>query len=78
MFTIIAAIVFSTAFLVAAATIVWMVMAYHDKMVAALLFQPIPQTAVVYHIHVRRPRIAGLGDSARLGHKALPNSVAFA
>lgn len=57
MFTLIAATLFSAAFLLAAGTIAWMFAAYHDKMVAALLFQPIPQTPQVYHIRVSRPRV---------------------
>ncbi|WP_443018168.1 MULTISPECIES: hypothetical protein [unclassified Sphingobium] len=57
MFTLVAATLFSAAFLLAVATIAWMFAAYHDKMVAALLFQPIPQTPQVYHIRVSRPRV---------------------
>ena len=57
MFTLVAATLFSAAFLLAAGTIAWMFAAYHDKMVAALLFQPIPQTPQVYHIRVSRPRV---------------------
>ena len=56
MFTFIAATLFSAAFLLAAGTIVWMFALYRDKMVAALLFEPIPQEAPVYHIRIRRPR----------------------
>ena len=56
MFTFVAATLFSAAFLMAVGTIIWMV-AYHDKMVAALLFQPIPQTPQVYHIRINRPRV---------------------
>ena len=57
MFTLVAATLFSAAFLLAAGTIAWMFAAYHDKMVAALLFQPIPQTPQVYHIRINRPRV---------------------
>ncbi|WHO40308.1 hypothetical protein PMI04_006865 [Sphingobium sp. AP49] len=56
MFTIVAATIFSAAFLLAAATITWMFALYHQKMVAALLFEPIPQTPPVYHIRIRRNR----------------------
>lgn len=58
MFTLVAATLFSAAFLMAAGTIAWMFAAYRDKMVAALLFQPIPQEPAVYHIRVRRPRVS--------------------
>ena len=34
-----------------------MFMAYRDKMVAALLFEPIPRQPAVYHIRIRRPRV---------------------
>jgi hypothetical protein len=57
MFTVVAATLFSAAFLLAIGTMAWMVLAYRDKMVAALLFEPIPQRDVVYHIRVSRPRV---------------------
>lgn len=58
MFTFVAATLFSAAFLLAVGTIVWMFALYRDKMVAALLFEPIPQEAPVYHVRIRRPRVA--------------------
>lgn len=58
MFTLVAATLFSGAFLLAIGTIVWMFALYHDKMVAALQFEPIPQHPPVYHIRIRRPRAA--------------------
>lgn len=57
MFTVIAATLFSAAFLLAISTMAWMFMAYRDKMVAALLFEPIPRQPAVYHIRIRRPRV---------------------
>jgi hypothetical protein len=72
MFTIVAATLFSIAFLMAIGTIAWMFLHYHDKMVAALLFQPIPQDAPVYHVRVRRPRVA---SSARRATLPLPGGV---
>lgn len=66
MFTIVAATLFSAAFLLAMGTIAWMFMTYHDKMVAALLFQPIPQTPRVYHIRVSRPRVTHRAGGAQL------------
>jgi hypothetical protein len=56
MFTLIAATLFSGAFLLAIGTIAWMFALYHDKMVAALQFEPIPQHPPVYHLRIRRPR----------------------
>jgi len=56
MFTLVAATLFSAAFLLAMGTIVWMFAHYHDKMVAALQFEPIPQNPPVYHLRIRRPR----------------------
>ncbi|MBA4091697.1 MAG: hypothetical protein C0494_14060 [Sphingobium sp.] len=58
MFTLVAATLFSAAFLLAMGTIVWMFAHYHDKMVAALQFEPIPHNPPVYHLRVRRPRAA--------------------
>jgi hypothetical protein len=58
MFTFVAVTLFSLAFMMAIGTIAWMFLHYHDKMVAALLFQPIPQDAPVYHVRIRRPRAA--------------------
>jgi len=43
MFTIVAATIFSAAFLLAVGTIDWMFSLYHQKMAAALLLEPIPQ-----------------------------------
>ncbi|MEJ7925570.1 hypothetical protein WG908_02225 [Sphingobium sp. AN641] len=57
MFAIVAGLVFSAAFILAAFVIVMMLAAYRDKMIAALLFEPIPQTAPVYTLRVRRPRM---------------------
>lgn len=57
MFTIVAATVFFAAFLLAAATIVAMFAMYRDKMVAALLFEPIPQEPPVYRLRISRRRV---------------------
>ena len=56
MFTMIAATIFFAAFLLAGATIVGMFVLYRDKMIAALLFEPIPQQAPVYRLRVSRRR----------------------
>jgi len=48
MFALIAALVFIGSFLLAAGTIIGMFLAYRDKMVAALTFEPIPQEVPVY------------------------------
>ena len=57
MFTIVAATVFFGAFLLAAAVIVVMFALYHEKMAAALLFEPIPQAPPVYHLRISRHRV---------------------
>lgn len=57
MFALVAGLVFSIALLLAIGTILAMFALYHDKMVAALLFQPIPKEAPVYQLHIRRPRM---------------------
>ncbi|WP_298396087.1 hypothetical protein [Sphingobium sp.] len=75
MFTLVAATLFSGAFLLAIGTMAWMFAAYHDKMVAALLFQPIPQTPQVYHIRVSRPRVT---HGLRKVSHALPTRAAAA
>lgn len=76
MFTFVAATLFSAAFLMAVGTIIWMVAAYHDKMVAALLFQPIPQTPQVYHIRVSRPRVTHRLSKADAAAPASPSLFA--
>lgn len=58
MFTLIAAIIFMGSFLLAAGTIIGMFLAYHDKMVAALTFAPIPREAPVYRLRISRRRVA--------------------
>ncbi len=57
MFTLVAAVVFFGSFLLAAATIVGMFALYHDKMVAALLFEPIPRDVPVYRLKISRRRV---------------------
>jgi hypothetical protein len=57
MFTLVAATLFSAAFLLSVGTIVWMFAHYHDKMVAALQFEPIPQHTPVYRLRISRPRV---------------------
>lgn len=56
MFALVAACVFIGSFLLAAGTIVGMFLAYHDKMVAALTFEPIPQEVPVYRLRISRRR----------------------
>lgn len=59
MFTLFAAVVFFASFLLAVATIIGMFALYHDKMVAALLFEPIPREAPVYRLRISRRRVPG-------------------
>jgi hypothetical protein len=56
MFTLVAATVFFAAFLLAAGTILSMFALYRDKMIAALLFEPIPEEAPVYRLRISRRR----------------------
>ena len=58
MFAFIAALVFFAAAIMALTTIGLMLSAYRDKMVAALLFEPIPEAAPVYRIEISRRRAA--------------------
>lgn len=64
MFTIVAASVFFAAFLLAAGTVIGMFALYRDKMVAALLFEPIPQETPVYRLRVSRRRVTPAQRSA--------------
>lgn len=69
MFALVAGLVFSIALLLAIGTILAMFALYHDKMVAALLFQPIPKEAPVYQLRIRRPRMGA--TEPRVAHPAL-------
>ncbi|CAM5500304.1 hypothetical protein ACFSUK_27700 [Sphingobium scionense] len=71
MFTIVAATIFSAAFLLAVGTIAWMFALYHQKMAAALLFEPIPQEPPVYHIRIQRNRVRQPAPAAVLSGSAL-------
>ena len=71
MFTFVAATLFFAAFLMAVGTIAWMLLLYHDKMVAALQFEPIPHTPV-YHVRIRRTRAA---NADRLSAVRVPNGI---
>lgn len=62
MFAILAITIFSGAFFLALATIVWMFAQYQEKMVAALRFEPIPQAPPVYQLRISRRRVS---DAAR-------------
>ncbi|WP_232307594.1 MULTISPECIES: hypothetical protein [Sphingobium] len=56
MFALVAACVFIGSFLLAAGTIIAMFALYHDKIVAALTFEPIPQEVQVYRLRITRRR----------------------
>ena len=62
MFTIVAATVFFAAFLLAAGVIVGMFALYHEKMLAALLFEPIPEQPPVYRLRISRRRATPSGS----------------
>jgi len=70
MFALIAALVFIGSFLLAAGTIIGMFLAYHDKMVAALTFEPIPQEVPVYRLRISRRRVAPATRQAAPGFLA--------
>ena len=57
MFTLIAAVIFSTAAILALGTIGTMFLAYRDKMIAALTFEPMPATIQMYELRISRPRV---------------------
>lgn len=63
MFTFLSALVFSAAFALAVGTIGWMLAQYRDKMMAALLFEPVPRERAACSLHITRRRIAR--DAAR-------------
>ncbi len=72
MFALIAALVFIGSFLLAAGTIIGMLLAYHDKMAAALTFEPIPREAPVYRLRVSRRRAAPATKKAEPAFRAAP------
>ena len=74
MFTFVAATVFFASFLLAAATIVGMLALYRDKMLAALLCEPIPQQPRVYRLRVDRRRASPQGRSMAV--RAAPSFAA--
>ncbi|CAH0352626.1 hypothetical protein BH11PSE5_BH11PSE5_31740 [soil metagenome] len=57
MFGMIAAFVFVTGFAFAIGVIAWMFAHYQEKIVAALLVEPMPQTVRVYNVRISRPRV---------------------
>ncbi|MDF0541039.1 hypothetical protein PX699_01690 [Sphingobium sp. H39-3-25] len=56
MFSVISAFVFVTAFSLAVGTIAYMLHAYKEKMIAALLVEPIPHKVRETHVAVQRFR----------------------
>jgi len=65
MFGVISAFIFVTAFSLAFGTIAYMLHAYKEKMLAALLMQPIPQGERETRILVQHRRGAAAGMSRR-------------
>lgn len=57
MFGFISELVLVTGFATAIGVIAWMFMQYRDKIVAALVLEPMPQTVRVYHVKISRPRV---------------------
>ncbi|RVT42434.1 hypothetical protein ENE74_07600 [Sphingobium algorifonticola] len=56
MFATVAALVFALGFALAIGVIAWMFTHYSEKIVAALLVEPMPQTVRVYHVSITRRR----------------------
>jgi hypothetical protein len=57
MFGLISALVFVFSFALAIGVIAWMFTQYREKIVAALLAEPMPETMRVYNVRVARPRV---------------------
>lgn len=57
MFGMIAAFVFVTGFGFAIGVIAWMFAHYQQKIVAALLIEPMPQAVRVYNVRITRARV---------------------
>lgn len=72
MFAILAILIFSGAFFLAVATIAWMFAHYHEKMIAALRFEPIPQAAPVYQLRIIRRRAGSTAETAWTQGAPLP------
>ncbi|WP_336973560.1 hypothetical protein [Sphingobium aromaticiconvertens] len=77
MFALVAGLVFSIALLLAIGTILAMFALYHDKMVAALLFEPIPKEAPIYQLRIRRPRMDAVERRTVRAAPASPTPVRF-
>lgn len=57
MFGLISTLVLGLSFTLAITVIAWMLLQYQEKIVAALLIEPMPQTVRVYEVRVSRPRV---------------------
>jgi len=57
MFGLISELVLVAGFALAIGVIAWMFTQYQDKIVAALVLEPMPDTVKVYHVTIRRPRV---------------------
>lgn len=78
MFGVISAFVFVTAFSLAFGTIAYMLHAYKEKMVAALLMQPIPQIEPETRILVQRRRGTPAGTPAPTRRRQHATNLALA
>jgi hypothetical protein len=65
MVSLVAALVFFAAFLLAIGTMAGMFALYRDKIVAALLFEPLPQEPPVYRLRISRRRAPSQDRVAR-------------
>jgi len=57
MFGLISALIFVFSFALAIGVIAWMFTQYREKIVAALLVEPMPETVRVYEVRITRPRV---------------------
>ena len=57
MFGLVSSLVFGLSFSLAITVIAWMVIQYREKIVAALLIEPMPTAVRVYEVRVSRPRV---------------------
>ncbi|MDX3910825.1 MAG: hypothetical protein QHC67_13550 [Sphingobium sp.] len=73
MFGLLSALVFVSSFMLAIGVIAWMFIQYREKIVAALLVEPMPDTVRVYEVRITRPRVRPVQT-----HRANPVRTALA
>ena len=63
MFGLISELVLVVGFAIAIGVIAWMFSQYRDKIIAALVLEPMPQMVRVYHVNISRPRVRPMETS---------------